>query len=202
MQFLAANFPVTAQSAFATFNSGSTLSSVTMKSALLIIDVQNDMFSMEYGLHEPDKLLSVIEKLIVRSRESGASVIYVQHNSKKGNRFRNGTDGWRIHSRIAPSPGDHIIQKTTPDSFYASDLDLVLKSENIERLVICGIQSELCVDTTTRAANSRDYKVTLVSDGHSTFDRKSQKSADIVRLENEVLEGWFAQVARSDDVTF
>lgn len=173
-----------------------------MKSALLVIDVQNDMFTMDNELYRPDDLLNVIRNLISKARKAGSPVIYVQHNSDRGERFRNGTEGWKVHSKIAPMDGDHIIQKKTPDSFYMTNLKDVLETEHVEKLVICGIQSELCVDTTTRAANSLDFDVTLVRDGHSTFDRNTQGSAKIVEYENEVLNGWFAQVTDSESISF
>lgn len=173
-----------------------------MKTALLIIDVQNDMFEMHNKLHRPEALLSAIGILIQKARESGAPVIYVQHNSMKGERFRRGTRGWEIQDSIAPEVGDMIIQKFVPDSFHETGLKEKLEANGIGRLVICGIQSELCVDTTTRRANSLGFSVVLARDGHSTFDRKTQKAGVIVQYENEVLEGWFAEIMDSDKIHF
>lgn len=173
-----------------------------MKSALLIIDVQNDMFEMPEKLHDPENLLSTIGVLIAKARKADSPVIYVQHNSDRGERFINGTRGWEIHSAIRPAEGDIIIQKSVPDSFYRTDLREILEKNGINRLVICGIQSELCIDTTTRAAGSLDLSVVLVSDGHSTFDRKTQNAENIVKYENEVLKGWFAEIQDSEKVSF
>lgn len=175
---------------------------LVMKSVLLIIDVQNDMFNMPEKLHNPDGLLSAIERMISLARAKGMPVVYVQHNSDKGNFFKNGSEGWKIHGRIAPLEGDSIVQKTHPDSFYGTELESVLDSLGAVRLVVCGIQSELCVDTTTRAARSRGYSVTLVSDGHSTFDRAAAPAPEIIKLENEVLKGWFADVTVSTEISF
>lgn len=175
---------------------------VLMKTALLVIDVQNDMFRPEDRLYEPGPLLSVIGKVLQKARIEAVPVIYVQHNSIKGGRFINGSEGWKVHREIAPEPGEIAIQKTTPDSFYRTELSHTLELLGIQRLVVTGIQSELCVDTTTRRATSLEYEVTLLSDGHSTFDRKAMKAPDIIRFENEVLKGWFADVESSDSLEF
>ncbi|TQR10931.1 isochorismatase family protein [Psychrobacillus soli] len=63
----------------------------------------------------------------------------------------------------------------------------------MEHLVIAGIQSEVCVDTTCRRAFSKEYKVTLVSDAHSTWDSKEFLAQQIISLHNDVLR-WFADV--------
>lgn len=96
----------------------------------------------------------------------------MQHNAPTGKPLEYGTKGWEIHPEIAPKVGDIIIQKTTPDSFFKTTLEEELKKQGIEHLVIAGIQSEVCVDTTCRRAFSLNYKVTLVSDAHSTWDSK------------------------------
>ncbi len=173
-----------------------------MKPALLVIDVQNDMFNPLEKLHNPEGLLKVLQKVIEMARKSGTPVIYIQHNSSGGKAFVNGTEGWMVHEAIKPLESDKTVQKTTPDSFYNSTLKETLDSMGIDTLVITGIQSELCVDTTTRRANSLDYRVVLVRDGHSTFDRKNADAARIIELENEVLDGWFARVTDSGSLDF
>lgn len=173
-----------------------------MKTAFMIIDVQNDMFREVNPVFEGEKLLKTIGQLISKARESGVPVIYVQHNSTKGNSFVHGTHGWEIHSRITPEKGDVIIQKTTPDSFYETNLKEELDRMGIKGLVISGIQSELCVDTTCRRAKSLDYDVTLVSDGHSTFDGDNLKAREIIDHHNSVLNGWFADLKTAGEIDF
>lgn len=160
------------------------------------------MFREEQPVYEGERLLEGLQELIMKARRSGVPVIYVQHNSEKGERFRHGTKGWEINSKISPEKDDIIVQKTIPDSFYKSSLKEELDKLGIERLVIAGIQSELCVDTTCRRANSLDYEVVLVSDGHSTFDRGNLKAKEIIDHHNNVLKGWFADVKPTGEIDF
>jgi len=94
-----------------------------------------------------------------------------------------------------------IIQKTTPDSFFNTSLDEELKSRGIEDLYITGIQTELCVDTTCRRAFSQGYKVTVVSDAHSTFDSAELTAQKIINHHNHTLR-WFGDVQPSDAIRF
>lgn len=171
------------------------------KKALLVIDVQKGMFLEGNMVYKGDGLLHKISSLIVRARSSKIPILYVQHNAPAGKPLEHGTEGWEIHSDIKPHEEDVIIQKTTPDSFFNTPLEEELKKRGIEHLVISGIQSEVCVDTTCRRAFSMGYKVTVVSDAHSTWDSGSLTAQQIIDHHNLVLR-WFADVYPSSDVRF
>lgn len=100
-----------------------------------------------------------------------------------------------------PDKQDVIIQKATPDSFLNTTLEDELKKQGIEQLVITGIQTEVCVDTTCRRAFSLGYKVTLISDTHSTWDSQAITAQEIINHHNGVLR-WFAEVNPSRSITF
>ena len=117
----------------------------------------------------------------------------------KDHPLEKGTDGWRIHAAIAPQEGDNIVEKTTPDSFHNTNLSEVLQEKGIEHVILSGMQTEYCVDTTTRRACSEGYKVTLVSDAHSTFNTEVLRAEDIVKHHNAVL-GAFADVVAVKDL--
>ncbi|MFJ8065214.1 cysteine hydrolase family protein [Psychrobacillus sp. NPDC096426] len=172
-----------------------------MKKALIVIDVQNAMFQKDNIVHNGDQLLQNLKSLIGLARSTEIPIIYVQHNAPVGKPLEYGTKGWEIHPEITPSTQDIIIQKTTPDSFFRTSLEDELKKRGIEHLVITGIQSEACVDTICRRAFSMDYKVTLVSDTHSTWDSENITAQQIINHHNEVLR-WFADVYLSKDIEF
>ncbi|KPL61010.1 cysteine hydrolase family protein [Rossellomorea vietnamensis] len=172
-----------------------------MKNALLIIDVQNGMFQEGNVVYKGDKLLQTLKDLIEKARSTETPIYYIQHNAPIGKPLEYGTKGWEIHREITPNPQDLIIQKTTPDSFYNTSLDDELKKQGIEHVVIAGIQTEACVDTTCRRAFSLDYKVTLASDAHSTWDSQDITAQQIINHHNGVLR-WFADVYLSKDITF
>ena len=86
-------------------------------------------------------------------------------------------------------PEDIRIRKTTPDAFLRTDLQAQLEAMALDSLVVCGLQSEYCVDSTVRGALARGYPVTLVSDGHTTLDNGVLPAAKISAHHNATLAG-------------
>ena len=170
--------------------------------ALLVIDVQVGMFREANPVHRGKELLETLRGLIARARAGGVLVIYVQHSGAKTSFLAEGTPGWPIHPDIAPLPGDLIIHKRTPCSFCGTGLKEALDSRAIRNLVIAGIQSEMCVDTTTRSAFNFGYGVTLVEDAHTTFDRPYLPAEMISRHHSAVLGSWFAKLKKAREVSF
>lgn len=168
------------------------------KTALLVIDVQNEMFAEANPVFNSEKLIRNLQTLIQGARASRAPVIYVQHNDQA---LVEGTHDWQIHPSIRPEAGDAVIQKWTPDSFHETDLQEVLQEKGIEHLVVTGNQTEYCVDTTTRRAFSLGYRLTLVEDGHGTWDADSLSAEQIIGHHNRVLRS-FASLKETEKVLF
>ncbi len=116
-----------------------------------------------------DKLLSNISQLIKEARKEAIPIIFVQHNGENGHPLERKTIGWDFHPKLDVTDKDLIVQKSTPDSFYDTDLQDILRSNKIRKVVIAGIQTEFCIDTTCRRAFSMGYEITLVKDAHSTW---------------------------------
>jgi nicotinamidase-related amidase len=157
--------------------------------ALVIIDVQVGMMAEAY---RRDEVLAKINLLLERARESNTPVIYVQHNESKGYDLEPGTPNWQIHPAIAPREGEVIIQKASPDAFHQTRLQEELEARDIKRLAIAGMQTEYCVDTSTRRATTQGYDVTLVSDAHTTYDNKILTAEQIIAFYNQILNGFWA----------
>lgn len=171
-----------------------------MKTALLVIDVQNIMFSYSGGVYEGEEVLKNIKEAIDKAREAEVPVIYIQHCDDS--HFKEGTEGWQIHSFIAPQAGELVIKKTKNDSFYKTSLKETLDKLGIEQLVICGMQTEFCVDTTCRAAFSHGYKNILIRNGHTTFDSASFKAFNIIIHHNGIMNGRFAELKTAAELDF
>lgn len=169
--------------------------------ALLVIDVQAGMFLESDPVHHANELLRNIGTLIEKARCSDTPVIYLQHNARPGKPLEPGKPGWEIHPAIRPETGDAIIQKTTPDSFHGTDLQQKLAERGIKKLVLTGIQTELCVDTTCRRAHSLGYNVTLAKDAHSTWNRGQLTARQIVEHHNSLL-AWFASIEDCKNICF
>lgn len=170
--------------------------------ALLVIDVQICNFEDSAPVYKGGDLLAKISSLVARARAAGVPVVYIQHCGPEGAIDQPGTPGWEIHPAIAPVEGDVVVQKRHPDAFQDTNLRRELKSKVIERLIITGIQTEYCVDTTCRRAYSLGYDVTLVKDVHSTWSTDHLTAPQIIAHHNDVLGGWFAELKEAKEINF
>lgn len=168
--------------------------------ALLVIDVQVCNFEESAPVYESSDLLARISSLIARARAAGVHVVYVQHCGPEGAIDQPGAPGWEIHPTVAPIEGDVVVQKRHPDAFQDTNLQRELESKGIESLIITGIQTEYCVDTTCRRAYSLGYDVTLVKDAHGTWDTDHLTAPQIIAHHNDVLGGWFAELKEASEV--
>lgn len=170
--------------------------------ALLIIDMQAGNFDDTAPIYNGDALLSNTRRLIQEARTSQIPIFYVQHCGTKGDIDEPGSPGWALHPDMTPMAEDTIVQKRFPDAFQDTTLLTELKAKDIEHLVIVGLQTEYCIDTTTRRAFSLGYKVTLVKDAHSSWDNDDLTAAQIISHHNRVLGDWFVTLKAVRDVQF
>jgi nicotinamidase-related amidase len=157
-----------------------------MITALLIIDVQHGLCSGAYEAFESRRVIERINVVSRKMREAGAPVIVIQHEAP-GGALAYGTEGWNLAAGLDVQPNDIRVRKKATDSFHGTELEGILQARGVTRLVICGLQSEFCVDTTTRRALALGYPVTLVSDAHSTMDNGVLSAAQITAHHNETL---------------
>lgn len=141
--------------------------------ALLLIDIQNDYFpggrmeldgSVEAGINAG--------KILSRCREAGIPVVHIQHLSVRPGAafFIPGTEGADINRCVAPLKGEKIIQKNFPNSFRNTELLEYLRSENVKKLIICGMMTHMCVDATVRAAFDYGFECIVAGDACATRD--------------------------------
>lgn len=174
------------------------------KTALVVIDVQNIMFEAPgYTLYDGDRVLKNISRLIDKARQAECPVVYIQHTTEGiGSEFEKDSHNWRIHPAIAPQDGDEVSLKYTYDAFCKTGLNDIFKKLGAKRLVFCGLQTEVCVDTTIRSALAHGYTNVLAGDAHSSYDNDILKAKDIVAHHNSVLNRRFCEVTATQDITF
>ncbi|MCM3783366.1 cysteine hydrolase [Neobacillus mesonae] len=175
---------------------------MSSSTALMIIDVQNAMFSYpDLSLYRGEQVLNNIQQLLQKAREEQVPVVYIQHTSQVDDEYSEGLPTWHIHPSVAPLPSETIVRKATWDAFYQTELEDKLNELGITKLVIVGMQTEFCLDTTSRSAYSHGYHENiLISDAHSTFDSKVLTGEDIVSHHNHMLGGRFVRLKKTQEV--
>jgi nicotinamidase-related amidase len=144
-----------------------------MKTALLIIDLQNDYFPG--GNNELVNSLEASMKageLLGRFRDKNLPVVHVCHLSVRpgSTYFIPGATGSEIHANVRPLPNEKVIIKNYPNSFRETELHNYLQEQQIDHLVVLGMMSHMCVDATARAGKDLGYRVTVVEDACATKD--------------------------------
>jgi nicotinamidase-related amidase len=190
------------------------------RTALLVIDVQNDFCSPKgvsaragYDLSSVEKTVDHVSELLDAARKRGALVVLIkllttpESDSAAANerRARMGTEGnerpCRDHTwgaeyyRIAAQPGDIEVGKARYSSFVNTPLDFYLKSRpGLDTLVVCGLTTECCVETTVRDAFVRDYHVFVPNDATTAYSR------DLHEVSLKALGIYFASIVSTEQI--
>jgi nicotinamidase-related amidase len=173
------------------------------KPALIIIDMQVGILEdINYPIFQSQKLIDNINYLIEKARRNDALIIFVRHTEVAGSPLEIHQPGWQISPYLHQQSNDLIIDKNTPDSFYETTLRDVLDQQEIKSLIITGVQTEYCIDTTCRSAFALGYGTILIEDGHSTCDSNTLLADQIIRHHNQVLGNWFVTLITHDTVNF
>jgi nicotinamidase-related amidase len=140
-----------------------------MTVALIFIDVQRNMLEGESAIPGTDEITPALEALLTRARAERATVVHVLNDGPAGAPDEPHTEGWEP---VFPSaPGEFVVRKDVPDTFAANpDLADELRERGVDRLVVAGMQSDFCVEATSRGALRHGFGVLLASGAHATYD--------------------------------
>jgi nicotinamidase-related amidase len=144
------------------------------KTALIIIDVQNDYFpGGKMALTGSKEAGEKAGKLLESFRANHQTIIHIKHIALQDGAtfFLPNTPGAEINELVKPMMNEEVITKHYPNSFRETNLQAYLKSKGITRLIICGMMTDVCVDATTRAAMDLGFSNTVIGDACATRDR-------------------------------
>ena len=194
------------------------------KTAMLVVDMQNDFVQEGAPIEIPRARAMVprLNRLLDVCRAHQIPVIYIHHAIRGGDidagrladhheAIRNnqaiiaGTPNVEIYEGLKPQPGDLVVAKPRYSAFYGTDLEAILRSKGIDTLIIGGTVTNVCCESTTRDAFSRDYKVIFLSDGNAAGDLPDLgfgpvSAEEIQKVVLTVLAMCFAQVSSIDQV--
>jgi len=178
-------------------------------SALIVIDVQQGFDDPFWGPRDNPAADANIARLIAAWTESGRPIVVVHHDSRGEQSPLHPDDpGNALKPYVAAAPAALSISKTVNSAFYGEpDLDAWLRSAGISHVVIAGIQTNMCCETTARMAGNLGYDVLFVADAMHTFDLEAPDgtvvtAAELSRITAINLAGGeFARIATTDQLT-
>jgi len=178
-----------------------------MTTALLIVDIQNDYFpggAME--LDGADAAAGKASVLLAAFRERGRPIVHMQHVSVRPGAtfFLPDTRGADIHESVLPAAGETVFRKHFPNSFRETGLLEHLRGAGISQLVIAGMMTHMCIDTTTRAAADAGFGCSLAHDACATralsFNGLRVRAEDVQAAYLAALNGPFARVSAAEEL--
>ena len=185
---------------------------VPERTALINVDLQNGFVD---GAAEGLAIVDRVNRLAAACREAGVLVIHTRHVLRpdgsnigllaqvpkiRDGFLNEGSESAALHSSVAVDPHDVILDKPRFGAFHGTDLELILRTRGIDTVIVAGISTPVCCDTTAREAHARDFRVLFLSDGTAT---SGTSAVDAERFRNstlEVLDGLFAQVLTVEEV--
>lgn len=138
-----------------------------MKTALLVIDVQQAMIDEHPA--RMDEFMLNLKLLIDTAHQGGTEVIYVRHDGGEGDVLAYGTSGWQLEKSLHPRAEERVFDKRFGSAFRQTGLREYLVEREISRLVVCGMQTEYCIDTSVKVAFEFGYDVVIPAGGTTTY---------------------------------
>jgi len=144
--------------------------------------------------HRPD-----LSDLADAKKERGHLKTGIGDKGPMGRILVRGEYGHDIVDELKPLPGEPVVDKPGKGAFYATDLDTILKTRGIRSLIVCGVTTEVCVNTTVREANDRGYDAVVLSDCVGSYFPEFQRVAlEMIKAQGGIF-GWVSDSAKAID---
>ncbi|OIN51802.1 cysteine hydrolase [Pseudomonas azotoformans] len=174
-----------------------------MADALLIIDMQTGLYDGPDKPFERERVLASINQLIHRARNASVPIFVARHTGPGGSPIAAGSPFWQLwHELEVDESRDYLFNKTRPSCFLGTDLEQQLSAAQVKELVIVGMKTQFCIDTTCRVAVELGFSVVLPEDGHTCMDTPALKAEAIIEHHNTTLAGAFVKRASAAEIRF
>ena len=164
--------------------------------ALLVIDVQNGLFSRPTRIYKAQQLLENINCLCDQFAQKDGTVFFIQHSNQK--LLIKDSEAWQFHPELKVDEKDLVIHKTHGNAFEETELKDELDARGINNLVITGLVTNGCVKATSIGGHDLGYRVVLVEDGHSTYIKTAPR---LIKEWNRKLGQEIAEVHPTSEIT-
>jgi nicotinamidase-related amidase len=178
-----------------------------VKTALLLVDIQREYFpGGAMPLDSPVEAAVQARKLLAHFRENHLLAVFIQHVSlsSEATSFVPSSPGVSLYTSIRPLPGEAVIRKHHPNSFRETNLLELLRTDEVARLVICGMMTHMCIDATVRAACDHGFECIVAADACATrdlaFAGETVPSAMVQRAFLAALDGTYAEVTTTGEI--
>lgn len=178
------------------------MSNLIARKALIIVDMQNGLFKQAVAPFNNHHVLNNINLLIEKADLSQVPVIYMRHVGLAHTPLSPESPMTQLISELKMGNHYNILEKQYPNCFRETNLHKILTEFKVEELVIVGMKTEYCIDTTVRAAADLGFNVSLISDAHTTFDSEQLTAQQIIMHHNSTLNGAFAKLTTSAKFNF
>lgn len=170
--------------------------------ALLILDMQAGLFHGPEPIWRSEQLLATINDLLARAQQAGAPVFLARHVGPPGSPIEPGSPLTRLIDELQLAGTETVFEKNSPSAFAGTDLAASLKAQGVHGVVIVGLKTQYCVDSTCRAARDLGLDAVLIEEGHSCCDTALLNAERIVAHHNATLAGAFCRVVPARDWQF
>jgi nicotinamidase-related amidase len=173
---------------------------------LLLVDLQQGFDDPRWGRRNNPQMEARVADLLGAFRASKRRVMHAKHMSATvASPLRPGQPGNHFKVRLAPAPGELVVEKRVNSSFIGTSLEKILRRDGHDTLVIAGLTTNHCVSTTARMAGNLGFNVWVVSDATATFDRAGPDGVEHTAEEIQAialsdLHGEFATVVDTNAV--
>ncbi|WP_099469566.1 cysteine hydrolase family protein [Konateibacter massiliensis] len=167
--------------------------------AMIIIDMQNAL--IEANPYNGQKVIGNIKKVSEACRQKNIPIIYIRHDGGLGDELEKGSAGWQICKDIFPQSGDKIIDKRFNSAFRQTELEEHLQSLHAKRLIMCGMQTEYCMDVSCKVAFEKEYHITIPKDTTTTFDNDFASGEALAEYyEEKIWKNRYADVVSMEEI--